>query len=144
MKDDRILFLLSRAGNKLKTFFDTEFKKEKITLSTGQLGILFLLQLQDSLTMSELSRFLDIDNSAITRLVDRLVRSGFVVREANPEDRRQFIIRITEKGRVEINKTKKTVKAVNALIKEGFSEKEIDTFKKVLISIIEKFSTRLK
>jgi DNA-binding MarR family transcriptional regulator len=109
------------------------------TITPAQAGILFLLRKSDH-TMTNLSRILAIDNSAITGLVDRLEKAGLAERTSNPDDRRTYLICITEKGKAEIDRAYVTIKRVNAEIKSGFSEKEIEAFKEVLNSLLEKFS----
>lgn len=61
-----------------------------------------LAQLERSggvLTMTDASKRMMVTNGAITGLVDRLVREGFVVREPHPKDRRTIFVRLTEPGR---------------------------------------------
>ncbi len=46
----------------------------------------------------ELAELLRISTASVTALIDRLVRAGHVVREANPDDRRSVVLRTTEHG----------------------------------------------
>ncbi len=92
--------------------------------------------------MTELSQLLSTDNSAITGLVDRLEKSKLALRKANPNDRRAFLIHITDHGVQETDKAFKIVKKVNKEIKDGFSELEVETFKKFLNSFFEKFERK--
>ena len=138
-KDDRLLFLLSRAQHAVSEYMKKKFIEEKISISPAQMGILFLLQKGNLRPMSELGKLLEIDNSTITGLVDRLEKSGFVKRSADPNDRRKWLISITETGDGEINQAKKIVKEVNRKVKEGFSESEIDSFRNVLGGFLVKF-----
>lgn len=144
--DNRLLFLLSKAQYKLTNYLKLQFKAQGVNISPGQMGILFLLDQQDLRSMSELSRILEIDNSAITRLVDRLEKSGLVLRQANPQDRRQYMIGITDKGIQQIEKAKIISNAANEKIKEGFSALEIEVFARVMASFDDKFGspTRMK
>lgn len=89
--------------------------------------------------MSELSRALGIDNSAITRQVDALEKKGLAKREVNPSDRRQYIISLTDKGRDNVKILSKIANQTNDRIKDGFTDNEIDIFLKVLRSFEEKF-----
>lgn len=61
-----------------------------------------LLQLADGpegrLRMGELAESVLLTRSGITRLVDRMVREGLVVREPCPGDRRGYYAVITKKG----------------------------------------------
>ncbi len=137
-KDDRLIFLLSKAQHKLATYLKKTLADKGIKVTGVQTGILFLLK-HKSQTMTELSKELSIDNSAITGLVDRLERSGFARREMNPSDRRTFLISITDLGLAEIEKAKTIVHAVNADIKRDFSEEEVEVFKRILQSMLTKF-----
>ena len=137
--NDRIIFELSKAENKIKNYLQKQIKAKGIQISAGQSGVLFLLEKTNSLKMSELSRLLKIDNSAITRVVDRLEKNGLVTREPNPDDRRQYLISITEKGKRDIGVVGRIANETNAAIQEGFSDEEIDVFLRVLNSFGDKF-----
>ncbi|MCP4137920.1 MAG: MarR family transcriptional regulator [bacterium] len=138
--DDRLLFLMSRTQHVLQNYLKNEFSAAGVKISPAQMGILFLLKLQNGQTMTELSRKLGIDNSTITGFIDRMVKAGFVTREQNPNDRRQNLITITEEGITEINKAKIVSNRVNEKVKEGFSPEEINIFKNVLNSFFIKFT----
>ncbi|TRZ48533.1 MarR family transcriptional regulator, partial [bacterium] len=86
--DDRLIYLLFTAQQKLRTYLKKMMTKENVRVTTAQAGILFLLKQKDGRTMSELSQILSIDNSTITGLVDRLEKTGLVRRNASPHDRR--------------------------------------------------------
>jgi DNA-binding MarR family transcriptional regulator len=137
-----VLFRLNAGGIaqfKLTNHLKLQFKAQGINISPGQMGILFLLEQQDLRPMSELSSILEIDNSAITRLVDRLEKSGLVRRESNPADRRQYLIGITGKGMQQTLEAQKISNAVNDKIREGFSDNEIAVFQRVMASFDHKF-----
>lgn len=136
--DERYIFLLSKAQHKLLSYLKKSMAAEGLRITSVQTGILFLLKKQP-MTMTELSKELQIDNSAITGLVDRLEKSDFVRRELHPNDRRTFNISITPKGLDEIERAKPVVRQVNDKIKEGFSDEEMEVFKKILNSFFSKF-----
>ena len=138
-QDDRLIYLISRAQHSLMTHLKKELKARGTSITPVQAGILFLLR-KNAHTMTRLSQILSIDNSAITGLVDRLEKSGLAQRTANPKDRRTYLIRITEKGTAEIDRAYIIIKRVNEEIKSGFSEKEVEIFKKVLNSLLERFT----
>lgn len=52
----------------------------------------------EPLTMSQLSDELMVSNGNVTGVVDRLLRDGFVRREASPSDRRVLFIALTPDG----------------------------------------------
>ncbi|MDI9569234.1 MAG: MarR family transcriptional regulator [Pseudomonadota bacterium] len=138
MTDDRIIFLIFSAQNKLRTYLGNALAAAGVRVSYPQAGIIFLLK-QGERTMSDLSRLLGVDNSTLTGLVDRLEKAGFVVRRTSAADRRSLSIQVTPEGIVEGEKAKAIIRDVNALVKAGFSPEELEVFKGVLRSFFDKF-----
>jgi DNA-binding MarR family transcriptional regulator len=139
-KDDRLIYLISTAQQKLWTYLKGALSAAGILVTPAQAGILFLLEQKDGQSMSELSQTFSIDNSTITGLVDRLEKSGLVRRNASLTDRRIFRIYLTPRGVKESNRARAVIRKVNEEIKVGFSKKEIETLKRILDSFFEKFS----
>lgn len=140
MPDDRLIFLLYRAQNKLQNHLKERLAVAGVRITPAQAGILFLLKQKNGRTMTELSEALSTDNSAVTGLVDRLEKLGCIVRTPCANDRRAYRIHITAEGLREVETAKEVIRKVNAEIQEGFSEKEIEAYRKVLVGIFEKFS----
>jgi DNA-binding MarR family transcriptional regulator len=61
----------------------------------------------DGLRLSDLSQRMMVSNGNLTGLVERLVGDGLLSREASPQDRRAFVVRLTEKGSTEFAKVAK-------------------------------------
>ena len=139
--DDRLIYLLFTAQQKLRTYLKKMMTKENVRVTTAQAGILFLLKQKDGRTMSELSQLLSIDNSTITGLVDRLEKTGLVRRNASPHDRRASHVFINPQGMEEVDKAKKVIRMVNQEIKNGFSAEELDSFNRILKSFFHKFDS---
>ena len=137
--DDRLIYLVFSAQHRLRMHIRDELMAACVKITLEQAGILFLLKAENGQAMSQLSRLLFLDNSTITGLIDRLEKSGFVLRKANPKDRRIFLIHITHKGIKEVNKAKRAINRVNEEIKADFSKEEIESFKKILNSFVVKF-----
>ena len=72
--------------------------QEKYSLSNSQVSILILLSKYHSLTVSEISRRLDMAKPNITPVVERLYRRGLVSREHDDEDRRVVNVAIVPEG----------------------------------------------
>lgn len=137
--DDRLIFLMSRAGYVLKNYMIKECVKGGVAIPPAQAGMLMALKLSGGLSMNQLGEIISIDNAAVTRHVDAMEENGLVKREADANDRRKTIVRSTAKGIVEADKVKTIGRRVNSLIKEGFTEQEIDVFKRILNSFFIKF-----
>jgi DNA-binding MarR family transcriptional regulator len=53
----------------------------------------------EGLRMGELSRRLMVTGGNVTGITDQLVKEGLVTREAPPDDRRAFVVKLTAAGR---------------------------------------------
>ncbi len=140
--DDRLIYLLSVAQQTMKEYTNTSLSRAGVELTMTQAGILFLLKQKDMRTMSELGEVFDIDNSAVTRLIDRLEKNGSVERHPAPGDRRAFLIHLTPKGLESLEKAKKIIMSVNEELKRGFAPEEVEAYKKILKGIVERFKTQ--
>ena len=136
---NRLLYLISRSVGKLKNYSVKRFTDAGISITPSQMGIIFFLNIKGEMNMSALSVSMGLDNSTLTRLVDKLVRTGFVERVPNPADRRGFLVRVTETGIAQGVRASEIAKEINTMVMEGFSEEEIRVFIRVLESFFAKF-----
>ena len=63
-----------------------------------QMRVLFILHSAGARRMSELASAMDAAMSTMTGIVDNLVKKGLVIREADPQDRRAVVCRLSQKG----------------------------------------------
>ena len=83
-----------------------------------------LFHSEKALTQNELSKKVAIDKAATARTLDQLEKNGFVTRTVNPDNRRQNLIRTTDKGiAVKERLISILLQTSNAYVK-GFTEKE--------------------
>ena len=68
-------------------------------LSAERLSVLSVLAFAGPKTASELARAEMVSRPAITRILKSLEELGLVKRETDKEDRRQVVVRATDKGR---------------------------------------------
>ena len=87
-------------------------------ISFPQMAILHILKERDRCMMSELAKLLSITTSAATGIVDRMVKTGFLKRVPDPNDRRIINVRITPRGE----------RATNAIFRQR-QKMMIDVFK---------------
>jgi len=138
-KERRFIFLIGQARHRLMTRLDQALL-ETAGITAAQSGALYCLKENDGCLFTELSRALGLDKSAITGLVDRLESKGLVERRLTPADRRAISIVLTAAGKDAAERCLKVTRAFNSAITEGLSEKEIETFSKILQKVIDKYS----
>lgn len=137
---NRLIFALTRIQTRVMAHMKQELQKAGVAFSPGQIGILLVLENVGQTSMGDLSQTLEIDNAAITRLVDKLEKQGLVERRINPDDRRQILIAPTATGLEKARIVKRIAQATNKKITEGFTREEIDTYARMNQAIIAKFS----
>lgn len=82
-----------------------ELYKGKITLP--QFLILGFLDRGGESRMTDIARFMGITTAASTGIVDRLVKSGYAVRDYDAKDRRIIRMKLTQSGSILVKKVNK-------------------------------------
>jgi len=137
--EDRFIFLISKVCQKLIINLQNAFSEGGVEVTPIQVMLLFFLQKNDGSSLTQISQGLMLENPTVTGLIDRLEKSGYVKRSDHPDDRRVYLIHLTEKGNKVANKALPIVKKLNEEIKKGYSKEEIEGFKKVLVGVFNKF-----
>ena len=137
--EDRLIFLISKVCQKLIINLQKAFSESGVEVTPIQVILLFFLQKNGGSSLTQISQGLMLENPTVTGLIDRLEKLGYVKRSDHPSDRRVYLVYLTEKGKTVANKASPIVKKLNEQIKEGYSKREIEDFKKVLIGAFNKF-----
>jgi len=137
--EDRFIFLISKVHQKLLISLHKSFSESGIEVTPIQVMLLFFLQQNNGLSLTQISQGLMLENPTVTGLIDRLEKSGYVKRSDHPNDRRVYLVHLTEKGNKVAKKALPIVKKLNEQIKEGYSKEEIGNFTKILFGAFNKF-----
>jgi len=109
----------------------------KYNLTTIEWAILGHLESNDSLRLSEISKFLHIDPPNVTPIIDQLESKNFAMRCDDPLDRRAKRVVLTAEGEQLVPKVEKTLSAEMNRLLNGVTEGQIATYFKVLQTIID-------
>jgi DNA-binding MarR family transcriptional regulator len=112
-----------------------EFVKTKITLP--QFLILHFLFQEGASKMTALARFVNVSTAAMTGIVDRLLKSGYVSREHNPLDRRIVKVKLTAKGSEFFKKVNQERRRMMISIFSKISERDRSDYLRILTQIKE-------
>jgi DNA-binding MarR family transcriptional regulator len=82
----------------MKTYMDSKLSP---SLTAGQLYVLELLSGQERMKPSDFIDYLATTPAAVTTLIDRMEKAGFIVRERDEKDRRIVWVIATERGKSE-------------------------------------------
>ena len=70
-----------------------------LELTAGQVPFLMHLSHKEGITQDNLAVHLHIDKGTVARALKKLEDNGFIYREINPQNRRKYLLFLTEKGR---------------------------------------------
>jgi len=140
-RQERLIQLISKFNQAMKSHIVAEFSQKGINVTPTQTAILYLLEQEDGRKMSDFAFSLEIKNSVVTGVIDRMEKAGLIIRKMDPSDRRVTSIHITPKGREISSTAKSVVRKMNDKIEYGLSKQEIEICKKVLTHLYEKIKT---
>ena len=132
--DSEITWLLHRAAQRMRTATGEQAEKHGIQLR--DCIVLSALHKTPGLTQIELGKALGLDKSTLMSQLDRLERTGLVVRRNDPRDRRARIPEITAAGNTLRTEVASACANVEAAAVNSFSQDQVQAFRRILLEII--------
>ncbi len=129
--------LLAKSEQKHFSYTKKLLEKSVLEISPGQMVVLYSLFKKDTISISELSKNVLLDNSTLTGLIDRLERLGFVTRIDTPNDRRSYQIILTEKAKLHQSAIMQVMEDVEVQMLKGCTEAEIFMLRSILHRILD-------
>lgn len=134
----QFLFRLNLAQRTLMKWIDRELQ-EKIGGSATQIAALFYLLENDGCLLVDLSRELLQNKSAITTLVERMIKNCLLTKVPSPTDKRASQLFLTSRGRELGLKALPFVTAYDQGLADGFSLDELAVITRFLDEIISRY-----
>ena len=133
-KDEEIGMLTNQTNKIMLRYINSNL--EKFGLTTEQWNVLKTLSKEETgINQKKLSIKTDKDQPTIVRILDILERKKFVERVPSKDDRRAFIINLTETGRNIIYTVEPFTENLFKNLLDGISEEKLNTYTEVLMSI---------
>lgn len=130
-----IFYNIEEAIKTYRMYAQNQLKINHLKITIDQWLVLKCLKENPKSTQIELAEKVFKDNASITRIIDLLVKAGFLHREINPKDRRKTILKITQSGQKILDDVYKIVLKNRAKALENISPEEIETVNTVLKKI---------
>ncbi len=93
--------------------------------------LVFVHKSRQAVSQQDIGDFLEIDKATMVRVIDGFVEKEYLSRTINPEDRRSYLIQLTEKGKSVMPLIQNAIDGLKEEIMLGASEEEQEAFKKV-------------
>src|ERR1700756_5528981 len=131
--DLRLGYLIHDVSRLRRMMFDRALAPLGITRS--QWWVFAFISRKDGLPQTQLANELDVGKVAVGALIDRLESSGFVIRQADPVDRRVKRVYVTKQARGFLEKLRKETDKFNAKIVNGIDRKQLENASEALLAM---------
>lgn len=135
-----IFYQIERAIKTYRMYAQKQIKAHGLKITVDQWLLLKSMKENPDATQAELAEKVFKDSASITRILDLLVKSGFVQRQVNPNDRRKSNLIVTEKGNRILTDTYAIVLENRKKALDGISENDI----KIMNETLKKISKNCK
>lgn len=103
--------------------------------------LMHLAQTESKPSQKELCRRFDISAPAVTALLQKLEKEGFIKRSTDPSDSRQNEIHITPKGRDIVESSRHLFDRTDRAMLEGIHDKELSALSATLEKMMQNLKT---
>jgi DNA-binding MarR family transcriptional regulator len=89
-------------------------------------------------TVTRLAELLGVSRQAASKLADEMVRRGYLLRAADPDDRRRTRLRLSAKGRRVRTRAGAESAAIEAELRGAVGDRAVDGLRKALLAFVER------
>lgn len=115
-------------------------KLDGINIGSGQHDFLYIIINNEGINQKELSDRLKIGKSTTTKAVKKLMDSGYIKRERDINDKRNYQIFLTERGKYIAPLVKLTFEELVEVYTKGFTQEESTYINEMLKKILDNLS----
>lgn len=133
-----ICFINSKVSKKMADIFNERLLQHGVT--RVQWIAMFYLLKYGSMSQKELGDRMDIKESTVARLIDRMESEELIERIKDKADRRITYIDLTQKGKQRIEELLPEGQKMSDFFSNGITEEEIGVFKRVLDKFVKNIS----
>lgn len=109
-------------------------------LTTSQAAVLSVLTTTDTVSQRGVAKELGQNESAVTDMVKKLIKQGYLMRQRSRTDARSWILTVTADGRQALRLTRAPFAIVNRVIDEELSASEVAQ----LVDMLHRMSAALE
>jgi len=139
--DKKIGFLLERTTRIAKLSFTKAFKKLGVDITPEQWIVLDKLDANKEMSQKEIGNESFKNAPTISRIIDNLVRKGYVSRVSEENDRRKTSISLTTEGKNLVDQCRKEVDDLRDLSWNNLTDQDYQIFNRIIDQVFENFES---
>ena|SRR5688572_6591866 len=97
----------------------------KVGLNVTDMECLAVLFFKGMSSPTELATYTGLSSGATTAMLDRLEKSGLIIRQANPKDRRSTLVVVAEDARTKVGPFFVKIRQAQDKLMTGYSDEEL-------------------
>ncbi len=133
---DITFYNMDKAIRTYRVFAQKKLRENGYRITIDQWLIIKSILENPGVSQQELGELVFKDNASVTRIIDLLVKSEYLDREVNPNDRRKSNLKVTEEGKSIIENVQALVLQNRKMALEGVSAEALETLNQTLNTII--------
>ncbi|KFF02881.1 MarR family winged helix-turn-helix transcriptional regulator [Flavobacterium reichenbachii] len=131
-----VLYSIEQAIKEYRKLSQKNLLKVVNDITVDQCLILIILNKDAAIYQNELANLIFKDKASITRMIELMVKNGYLIRAIDNEDRRKFNLEVTDKGRKTLDLIDPVIKQNRKTALNGLSLEEVALLDKILNKII--------
>ncbi|WP_439814188.1 MarR family winged helix-turn-helix transcriptional regulator [Zavarzinia sp. CC-PAN008] len=128
-------FVLNDVARLMRKRFEQRARSEKLPLTRAQYSVLAHLARNEGVNQTTLASILEVEPITLARQLDRLESARLVERRTDPNDRRAYILYLTETARPLLDRIWRIAEEVREEAMAGLPQSGRDTLVELLHSV---------
>lgn len=137
--DNTLFYMLHDVTRQIRKHFDR--RATRLELTRAQWRALKATSRHEGLSQSELAEYLDMEAIPVGRVIDRLEKTGFVERRADPADRRRWRLYLTSKAHAIVGEMEVIAGELRDEALRGIERNDLDALLRALNQIKDNLAT---
>lgn len=134
---DITFYTMDKAIRTYRNFAQKKLKENGYKITIDQWLIIKAILENPGISQQELGEKVFKDNASVTRIIELLVKSDYLEREVNQNDRRKSNLKVTTEGKSIIEKVQTLVLENRKTALTGISFEDLEIMNRTLKTIIE-------
>lgn len=135
--EQTIFYNIEKAIKTYRQFAQKNIKKKGYDITIDQGLVLNIIQNNPEISQQEIAKRAFKDHASVTRIIENMVEKNILKRDFHSEDRRRFLLTVTDLGLEIFNQIRPIVTNNRNQALKGISQEEIETLKNILHKITE-------
>jgi DNA-binding MarR family transcriptional regulator len=132
---DHLAYLIASVNKQLEDELQERLREERMPIE--QLRVLEVLAARDALPMGELATRALLEPTTLTKMIDRMVADGLVMRTMDPQDRRRVLVMLAPAGRVAYQRLSQITTSQEIRIKKRMPKARLAELRTLLRDLTE-------